>query len=524
MPEPFNASVYLVDRHVEAGTGDHVAIRCREGEITYESLLARICDAASGLEALGVRPEDRVLLVMADSPELVVAFLGAMRLGAVPIPVNTMLTSPELVRLAENSRARFAVASGSFSTKSAELADAALEVEHLVVVGESLPEVGTAEVHAWKEVMTGTGGFRAPYATWDESPGFWLYTSGTTGRQRGAIHRHVDMKVTVETYADTVLRLRPEDRCFSIAKLFFAYGLGNSLTFPLAAGASTVLDAEPPAPASVLGTLRSHEPTLFFGVPTFYAALLASDLPDDTFRSVRYAVSAGEPLPAPLFHRFKDRFGVEILDGIGSTEALHIFISNKPGMIRPGTTGTPVEGYELRLVDDDGNVLEGAAVGHLELRGGSTAIGYWCDAASTRWSFRGDWLHTGDVYSRAEDAYYTYLSRSDDMIKAGGIWVSPAEVESVLLECPGVLEAAVVGFLDDEGLEKPAAFVVPLPGEHLEVDAVGEFCRERLASFKRPRRIVVTEELPKTATGKIQRFKLRVLVTEATRPPSTRGS
>ena len=515
MPEPFNASVYLVDRHVEAGAGGRVALRCREGEITYESLLARVCDAAWGLEALGVRAEDRVMLVMADSPELVVAFLGAMRLGAVPIPVNTMLTPAELGKLAENSRARFAVTSGSFTEKSAEMADGAPEVAHLVVAGESLPEAGRAEVHAWKEAMVGAGGFRAPYPTWDESPGFWLYTSGTTGRQRGAIHRHIDVKVTVETYADTVLRLSPEDRCFSIAKLFFAYGLGNGLTFPLAAGASAVLDANPPAPASVLDNLRRHEPTLFFGVPTFYAALLASDLPDDAFTSVRYGVSAGEPLPAPLFHRFKDRFGVEILDGIGSTEALHIFLSNKPGMLRPGTTGTPVDGYELRLIDDDGNVLEGAAVGHLELRGDSTAIGYWCDAASTRRSFRGDWLHTGDVYSRSEDGYYTYLSRSDDMIKAGGIWVSPAEVESVLLECPGVLEAAVVGFLDDEGLEKPAAFVVPLPGEHLEVDVIAELCRGRLAPFKRPRKVVVTDELPKTATGKIQRFKLRALVSGA---------
>ena len=518
--EPFNASVYLVDRHVEAAAGDRVAIRCGSEEVTYESLLARVCDAASGLAALGVRPEERVMLVMADGVELVAAFLGAMRLGAVPIPVNTMLTSADLARLVENSRARVAVTCDPFTAKAAEMAEAAPELRHLVVAGESLPGVSGVEAHSWQEVMAANGGWREPYPTWDESPGFWLYTSGTTGRQRGAIHRHIDLKVTAETYAETVLRVRAEDRCFSIAKLFFAYGLGNSLTFPLAAGACAVLDPRLPAPGSVLETLRLHQPTLFFGVPTFYAALLASDLPDDAFRGVRYGVSAGEPLPAPLFHRFKERFGVEILDGIGSTEALHIFISNKQSDIRPGTTGTPVDSYELRLLDDDGNVLEGAATGHLELRGDSIATGYWCDAASTRYSFRGVWLHTGDVYARSEDGYYTYLSRSDDMIKAGGIWVAPSEVESVLLDFPGILEVGVVGLPDEEGLDKPAAFVVPLPGRHLDVDAVAEFCRERLAPFKRPKRIVVVDELPKTATGKIQRLKLRQLDALALEPPT----
>ncbi len=520
MPEPFNASVYLVDRQLEAAAGDRVAIRCGSQQVTYQSLLGRVCDAASGLAALGVRPEERVMLVMADGVELVAAFLGAMRLGAVPVPMNTMLTAADLVRLAENCRARVALTGEPFTSKVVEVAEAAPELEHLVVVGESMPEVSGAAVHSWREVMEDDGGWRAPYRTWDESPGFWLYTSGTTGRQRGAIHRHVDLRVTAETYAETVLGIQAGDRCFSVAKLFFAYGLGNSLTFPLAAGACTVLDPGLPSPGSLLETLRLHEPTLFFGVPTFYAALLAADLPDDSFKSVRHGVSAGEPLPAPLLRRFKDRFGVDILDGIGSTEALHIFISNRKNDIRPGSTGTPVDSYELRLLDDDGNILEGAATGHLELRGDSVAIGYWCDAASTRYSFRGDWLHTGDVYARSEDGYYTYLSRSDDLIKAGGIWVAPAEVESVLLEYPGVLEAAVVGLPDEEGLDKPAAFVVPLPGQELDVDAVVEFCKRRLAPFKRPRKVVLVDELPKTATGKIQRFKLRQLGGLAAPPPT----
>lgn len=520
MPEPFNASVYLVDRQVEAGAGDRVAIRCGHQQVTYQSLLERVCDVASGLAALGVRAEERVMLVMADGVELAAAFLGAMRLGAVPVPMNTMLTVADLVRLAENSRAHIAITCEPFTSKVVEVAEVAPELEHLVVVGESSPEVSGAEVHRWQEVMEDNGGWRAPYRTWDESPGFWLYTSGTTGRQRGAIHRHADLRVTAETYAATVLGVNAADRCFSVAKLFFAYGLGNSLTFPFAAGACTVLDPALPSPASILESLRLHEPTLFFAVPTAYAALLAADLPDDAFKSVHHGVSAGEPLPAPLLHRFKERFGVDILDGIGSTEALHIFISNRKNDIRPGSTGTPVDSYELRLLDDGGNVLEGAATGHLELRGDSIAIGYWCDAASTRYSFRGDWLHTGDVYARSEDGYYTYLARSDDLIKAGGIWVAPAEVESVLLEYPGVLEAAVVGLPDEEGLDKPAAFVVPLPGEQLEVDAVVEFCRSRLAPFKRPRRVILVGELPKTATGKIQRFKLRQLDSLAVPPPT----
>ena len=512
--ELFNASAYLLDRHLEAGAGSVVAVRHAGGDLSYETMLARVCEAASGLAALGIRPEERVMLVMGDGPELVSAFLGAMRLGAVPIPVNTMLTATDYARLAADSRARVVVTTEPFATAVASMTSTAAEVEHLVVVGTVLPSAPGVRVHSWTDVMEGDKGWLAPYPTWDESPGFWLYTSGTTGRQRAAMHRHVDLKVTVETYADTVLGLRPEDRCFSVAKLFFAYGLGNSLTFPLAAGASSVLDARPPTPSSVADTVARYQPTLFFGVPTFYAALLASGLPEETFRSVRLGISAGEPLPAPLFHRFKDRFGVEILDGIGSTEALHIFISNKPGSVRPGTTGTPVQGYELRLLDDAGRVLDGEATGHLELRGESTATGYWCDAASTRWSFRGEWLHTGDVYSRSGDGCYQYISRSDDMIKAGGIWVSPTELESVLLEYAGILEVAVIGVPDDEGLEKPCAVVVPVAGQALDAGAIIEFCRDRLAPYKRPRRVIVTDELPKTATGKIQRFKLRQLLSD----------
>ncbi|MHB8262449.1 MAG: benzoate-CoA ligase family protein [Acidimicrobiales bacterium] len=502
-----------------------MAVYCEGRKLSYAELLSKISDAARGFNELGVRPEERVLLVMADEPEFLAAFLGAMRIGAIPIPVNTMLTAEELIHVAKNSRARWAIASAPFAPEAIKMASAASEVEAILLTGSiDLPALvggrsiasvrADLNIHRWENFMDGTGDFFPPHATWGESPGFWLYTSGTTGRPYAAMHRHVDLKVTVDTYARSVLDISSSDRCFSVAKLFFAYGLGNSMTFPLAIGASTVLDPAIPTPASIAKTVSEYKPTLFFGVPTFYGALLASDVAQDTFKSVRFGVSAGEPLPASIFNRFRNRFGVEILDGIGSTEALHIFISNKPGAIRPGTTGTVVDGYELRLLDDDGNPCEPEQPGNLELKGDSIATGYWCNATSSRYSFRGEWLHTGDLYSRSEDGYYTYLSRSNDMIKAGGIWVSPSEVEATLIEHPDVLEVGVVGFPDEEGLDKPVACIVPMPGHSISEEEIIAFARQKLAPFKRPRRVVVLDTLPKTATGKIQRYKLRQALTE----------
>ncbi len=525
MAELFNASAYLVDSNIEEGRSDSIAVYCEGRKLSYGELLAKISDAARGYKDLGVRPEERVLLVMADEPEFLAAFLGAMRIGAIPIPVNTMLTAEELTHIAKDSRARWAVASAQFAPAAIKMASAAPEVVTMLITGHvDLPSLAgkgsptpiraDLHVHRWNDFMDGTGDYFPPYSTWDESPGFWLYTSGTTGRPHAAMHRHIDLKVTVDTYARTVLSISPSDRCFSVAKLFFAYGLGNSMTFPLAVGASTVLDPAAPTPASVAKTTSEYRPTLFFGVPTFYAALLASDIPRDTFKSVRFGVSAGEPLPASIFTRFRDQFGVEILDGIGSTEALHIFISNKPGAIRPGTTGTVVDGYELRLLDDDGNPCEPGEPGNLELKGDSIATGYWCNASSSRYSFRGEWLHTGDMYSRSEDGYYTYLSRSNDMIKAGGIWVSPSEVEATLIEHPDVLEVGVVGFPDEEGLDKPVACIVPMPGHSVSEEEIVAYARQKLAPFKRPKRVVVLDVLPKTATGKIQRYKLRQFLAE----------
>jgi benzoate-CoA ligase len=325
------------------------------------------------------------------------------------------------------------------------------------------------------------------------------------------MHRHVDVRLTAEGYAREVLQLSAADRCFSIAPLFHAYGLGNSLTFPLATGATAILEpTRPPTPKLVADIVRLEEPTVFFAVPTFYAALLAADLPDDTFAPLRLAVSAGEPLPAELYARFHDRFGVEIIDGIGSTELTHIYISNRPGRVVPGSSGTPVGGYRIRLEDDDGNEVLSDEPGHLSVAGASLATGYWCRTEATRERFRGDWFRTGDMYSRSADGYYTYLGRADDMLKVAGEWVSPAEVEGVLAEHPDVLEAAVVGETVD-GLTRPVAFVVRMPGRTIDEVELVEFCRVRLAGFKRPRRVVVTDDLPKTATGKIQRARIRDL-------------
>jgi benzoate-CoA ligase family protein len=324
------------------------------------------------------------------------------------------------------------------------------------------------------------------------------------------MHRHGSPQATAETYAREVLAIGPDDRCLSVAKLFFAFGLGNSLTFPLAVGASAVLNPRPPTPPSVAELVRTEQPTLFFASPGFVAGLLDSDLPETTFASVRVTVTAGEALPADLQRRFASRFGHPVLDGIGTSEALHIFLSNRKGEERPGTSGTPVPGYEARLIDEAGALVTAADTpGYLQVRGPSIATGYWSRNDASRAAFQGEWLATGDVYTRSEDGYWTFLGRNSDMIKAGGIWVSPAEVEAVLIEHPDVLEAAVVGARDATGLEQTVAFLVPRQGSTIDPDAIDAHCRARMAAFKRPKRIDIVTELPKTATGKIRRYALR---------------
>lgn len=503
---PFNAAEYLIDRQIAAGHGSRVAIRYRGESITYGDLAQRVRAAASGLRGLGVRPEERVVMVLLDSPEFIATFLGAMRIGAVPVPLNPLLPGRDLGLIAADTRARVAVV----SAERAELAlpglvEGASELHDIVVTGDA----NVPYTHAWSEFMTRDIESQA-YETWEDSPGFWLCTSGTTGRPKLAMHRHVDLRTIAEGYAREVLEITHEDRFYSVAPLFHAYGLGNSLAFPLSVGATTILEpTRPPAPALVAGVLSAEQPTLFFSVPTSYGALLAAELPSDTFRSVRRAASAGESLPPEFFTRFRERFGVGILDGIGSTELTHIFISNRPGAARPGSSGVPVGGYTVELRDDAGTPLPPGSSGHLFVRGETAATGYWCKPEASRATFRGDWLSTGDMYASTEDGFYSYLGRSDDMMKVGGEWVSPAEVEDVLLQCPGILEAAVVGETTSEGLTHPVAYVVVASGVTLDEVAVIAHCRERLAGYKRPRRLVLATALPKTATGKIQRAEIR---------------
>lgn len=513
----FNAADYLLDRHLRDGNGARTAVATPAATLTYAELTDAVHRVAGGFRAIGVRPEERVMLCMVDGIELLTGILGAMCAGAVPVPVSTMNTGTELGKVLADSRARVLCVSEEFTQAAKEAVELAPEVADVVLDRADPVHFSGVATHDWRVLSTSDP--IPSYDTWEDSPALWLYTSGTTGEPKGAMHRHASIRAVCETYADKVLGIRGDDRCFSVAKLFFAYGIGNSAFFPLSAGACTILEAGRPSPALVAERVRAQRPTLFFGVPTFYSALLASDIPDDTFSSVRQAVSAGEPLPAVLFERFRSRFGVEILDGIGSTEALHIFLSNRPGAVVPGTTGTAVPGYDVEIRDALGVRVEAVGEpGELYVRGPSTAFGYYSRYETTKRVFQGDWLRTGDSYVRNPDGTYTCLGRFNDMLKAGGIWVSPSEVEQRLLQHPDVAEVAVVAAPDVDGIDKPVACVVPAPGCSIEPEVLIEFCREGLASFKRPRAVVAVAELPKTATGKIRRNVIREQVRETLRP------
>jgi benzoate-CoA ligase family protein len=514
----FNAVDYLLDRHLRAGRGERTAVVGAGRTLTYAELADEVARVAGGLAGIGVRPEERVMLCMVDGVEMLTGILGAMHLGAVAVPVSTMVTGPELGKVLADSRARVLCVSDEFTAAAKTAIELAPEVTDVVLDrADPIHFAGGVGTHDWAELSAATAIPR--YATWEDSPAFWLYTSGTTGEPKGAMHRHANIRAVCETYGRQVLGIGADDRCFSVAKLFFAYGIGNSAFFPLSAGASTVLEPGRPSPGAVAGRVRAERPTLFFAVPTFYAAVLASDIPDDTFSSVRQAVSAGEPLPAVLYERFRERFGVEILDGIGSTEALHIFLSNRPGEVVAGTTGVAVPGYDVEIRDTAGAPVERPGEpGELYVRGPSTATGYWSRYETTKRVFQGEWLRTGDSYVRNPDGTYTCLGRFNDMLKAGGIWVSPSEVEQRLLEHPDVAEAAVVAAPDADGIDKPVACVVPASGRVLDEHALIDFCREGLASFKRPRAVVRVAELPKTATGKIRRNVIRELVRDSLRP------
>ena len=526
-PELFNAAEWLVTRHARA-TPDRRAISAIDLDgsvrtLTYAELDDAVTRFSAALVASGVRPEERLLLCMGDTPELLTAFLAGLRIGAVPVPVSTMLKPRDISGIATDSRARVVVLSAEFAGLAEGLAGQR-DLADVVVMSTAadapadLPTVPDARVHSWASFVAAGADLldqvAQPYPTIADSPAFWLYTSGTTGKPKGAMHRHGSLRDTAETYARDVLAIGPDDVTFSVAKFFFAYGLGNTLTFPFSVGAGTVLDRSRPSPAGTLRVLQEHRPTLFFAGPTFYAALVNGRLPADAFASVRACVSAGEAFPAPLFERFTSMFSVEMLDGIGSTEMLHIFISGRPGRTRAGATGEIVAGYEARILDDDGAPVPDGTPGNLWVKGSSAATGYWSRMDVTRRVFQGEWVRTGDTYVRSADGYFSSLGRTDDIIKAGGIWVSPTEVEERLRAHPEVDQVVVVSVPDETGLDKPVACVVLADGATVTTDALVAFCRDGLAAFKRPRNILVFDELPQTATGKLQRFRVRELAIE----------
>jgi benzoate-CoA ligase family protein len=518
MPQLFNACEYLLDRRLAAGDGPRTALAGPAGDVSYAALHDQVRRMSASLRKIGLQPEQRVLMLMADSPQFVVVYLAAMRMGAIPVPVSTMLKADGVAELLTDSRARFLAVTREFAATAVAAAAQAPELAGLLA--DEVQPASPVPVHLLSELAAGPPD-DAVYPTTADSPAFWLYTSGTTGRPKAAMHRHASIQVVCETYGTQVLGIRSGDRCLSAAKAFFAYGLGNSLLFPLSVGASAVLVADPSRPDLMADAAQKYGATLFFAGPTFFANMLRAGLPADALAGVRLAASAGEALPASLYQRWTSRFGVDILDGIGMTEVLHIFLSNRPGQVRAGTTGTAVPGYDLRVLDETGHEVPPGSPGTLFVRGDSTATGYWTRYDTSRQVFQGEWLRTGDTYVRDTDGYYTCLGRTGDMLKASGIWVSPAEVEAQLLAHPAVAQAVVVAALDTDGLEKPVAYVILEAGHTATEDELIGFCRQALPSFKRPRKVVFVGSYPTTATGKIRRVELRTMAATVLVPGET---
>ena len=509
--ERFNFAHHLLQAN--AGRHGRTAFVDDHGALSYGDLDQRVRAVAAGLRALGVKREERVLLLMQDNAHWPVAFLGAIYAGVVPVAVNTLLTADDYAYMLEHSRAQAALVSGALlPTLTAAMVKSDHEVQR-VIVSHPVAPLHPSEID-FEAFVAAQAPLKKPAATHGDDPAFWLYSSGSTGRPKGTVHSHANPYWTAELYGKGVLQLREDDVCFSAAKLFFAYGLGNALTFPLSVGATTILMAERPTPDAVFkrwrGEVGGVKPTIFYGAPTGYAGMLASPaLPARGDVALRMASSAGEALPGEIGERFKAHFGVDIVDGIGSTEMLHIFLSNSPDKVRYGTTGWPVPGYTIELRGDDGGPVPDGEPGDLYIQGPSAAMMYWGNRAKTRDTFQGGWTKSGDKYVRNEDGSYTYGGRSDDMLKVSGIYVSPFEVEATLVQHPSVLEAAVVGKQDSDGLTKTKAFVVFKPGVSATEEELKAFVKERLAPYKYPRFFEFVSELPKTATGKIQRFKLR---------------
>ena len=507
LPERFNVAAHLLA--INAGRAAKLAYIDDTSRVSYGELDSRVKRCAAGLLALGLEREDRVLMVMHDSVDFPVAFLGAIYAGIVPVPVNTLLTADDYTYMFEHCRAMAVLVSPALwptvRPAVAKAAEAGRTIP-VVVAGSDEPPAGTMPFARLLEATA----LAVPADTLADDFGFWLYSSGSTGRPKGTVHTHANLYWTARLYAEPVLGLRADDVCFSAAKLFFAYGLGNALTFPLSVGATTVLMAERPTPAAVFKRWTGQGITVFFGAPTGYAGMLASpELPLKVQVQLRLCSSAGEALPREIGERFSAHFGCEIIDGIGSTEMLHIFLSNCPGDVNYGSTGRAVPGYRLRLVNEAGAEAAPGEIGDLYVSGPTSAVLYWAQREKSRATFQGEWTKTGDKYSIDERGCYVYAGRSDDMLKVSGVYVSPFEVEATLMQHPAVLECAVFGKVDADGLTKTKACVVCKPGHAVGEAELQAFVKERLAPYKYPRFIEFIDELPKTATGKIQRFRLR---------------
>ena len=506
IPEWYNASV-LIDRNLDAGRDEKVAIYYGDDQITYGELARRINRFGHALKELGIGQEDRVLLVLNDTPSFPIAFFGAMRIGAIPIPVNTLLKEDDYHFFVENSRSRIVVTNLMHYEKVRDgLEDYEEPVEIILTNGEA---AGRKTVEGLLEAGEDE---LSPANTHKDDPAFWLYSSGSTGKPKGAVHLQHDILYTCETYARHVLEVSESDKVFSASKLFHAYGLGNGISFPYWAGASTVLFPDRPTPKAVLETIEHHRPTLFFSVPTLYNAILNHQgAANYDLSSIRLCASAAESLSAGIWNRWKATFGSTILDGIGSTEMLHIFVSNTPDELRPGSSGKPVPGYEARILDEDGYPVEDAEAGYLSVKGDSAAAYYWRNHEKTKATMKGEWLFAGDWYRVDEDGFYWYEGRSDDMIKVSGLWVSPVEIESTLMDHDAVMEVAAVGIPVDE-LTRVKAYITLREGNEGSDELTEElqnWCKDRLKRYQYPHLVEFVEELPKTATGKIQRFKLR---------------
>ncbi|MGE0498558.1 MAG: benzoate-CoA ligase family protein [Ramlibacter sp.] len=503
IPRQYNAAHDLLARNAGRPAKTAFVDASSGTELSYGALTTQAHQFANALRARGLAPETRVMMAMLDTPEWPVVFLGCILAGVVPVAANTLLTAKDFDFMLRDSRAQALFVSKALLPTFSPLVPAIPTLKSVFVAGDD----GADSVSA----LLASGTPDAQVAdTCADDPCFWLYSSGSTGTPKGTVHLHSHLIQTAELYARPILGIREDDVVYSAAKLFFAYGLGNGLTFPMSVGATAVLLPSRPTPADVFGVLRKYQPTIFYGVPTLYAALLADPArPARAELRLRVCTSAGEALPAEIGRKWTADYGCEILDGIGSTEMLHIFLSNRPGAVRYGTTGQAVPGYALRIVGDDGQECGPGDIGELQINGPSAALMYWNNRAKTKATFCGEWTRSGDKYTRDADGYYTYGGRSDDMLKVGGIYVSPFEVEASLMTHPAVLEVAVIGLADSDDLIKPKACVVLKPGQSATADELKAHVKSQLAPYKYPRWIEFVAELPKTATGKIQRFKLR---------------